>query len=43
VKAKLFNAGSEVVVNSPEAFAAKIRSDVERVGALVKRAGLKGE
>jgi tripartite-type tricarboxylate transporter receptor subunit TctC len=41
VKAKLFNAGSEVVVNSPEAFAAKMRSDIERVGKLVKSAGLK--
>jgi tripartite-type tricarboxylate transporter receptor subunit TctC len=43
VKAKLFNAGSEVVVNSPEAFAAKIRTDVERVSKLVKSAGLKAE
>jgi tripartite-type tricarboxylate transporter receptor subunit TctC len=41
VKAKLFNAGSEVVVNSPEAFAAKMRSDIERVGKLVKSTGLK--
>ena len=36
VKAKLFNAGSEVVANSPDAFAAKIRSDIERVSRLVK-------
>jgi len=36
VKSKLFNAGSEVVANSPEAFAAKIRGDIERVSKLVK-------
>jgi tripartite-type tricarboxylate transporter receptor subunit TctC len=36
VKAKLFNAGSEVVVNSPDAFAAKIRNDIERVSKLAK-------
>jgi tripartite-type tricarboxylate transporter receptor subunit TctC len=40
-KAKLFNAGSEVVANSPEAFAAKIRADIERVSKLVKSTGLK--
>jgi tripartite-type tricarboxylate transporter receptor subunit TctC len=43
VKAKLFNGGSQVVVNSPEAFAAKIKTDIERVSTLVKSAGLKGE
>ena len=36
VKAKLFSAGSEVVVNSPDAFAGKIRTDIERVGKLVQ-------
>ena len=36
VKAKLFNAGSEVVANSPEAFAAKIQSDIARVSKLSK-------
>ena len=36
VKAKLFNTGSEVVTNSPDAFAAKMRTDIERVEALVK-------
>jgi len=43
VKGKLFSAGSEVMVTSPEGFAAKIRTDVERVGKLVKSAGLKAE
>jgi len=36
VKAKLFSAGSEVVANSPDAFAVKIRSDMERVAKLAK-------
>jgi tripartite-type tricarboxylate transporter receptor subunit TctC len=36
VKAKLFSAGSEVVANSPDAFAAKMRTDIERVETLVK-------
>ena len=35
VKAKLFSAGSEVVANSPDSFAAKMRTDIERVEALV--------
>ena len=42
VKAKLFSAGSEVVVNSPEAFAAKMRTDIERVGKLVQ-SGLRAQ
>ena len=40
VKAKLFSAGSEVVTNTPEAFGAKIRADMERVSKL-QQAGLK--
>ena len=36
-KAKLFSAGSEVVANSPDAFAAKIRSDMDRVAKLVQK------
>jgi tripartite-type tricarboxylate transporter receptor subunit TctC len=43
VKTKLFNSGSEVVANSPEAFAAKIRSDIERITKLVSSAGLRGQ
>jgi tripartite-type tricarboxylate transporter receptor subunit TctC len=42
VKSKLFNAGSEVVANSPDAFAAKIRGDMERVSKLVA-AGLRAQ
>lgn len=40
VKQKLFNAGSEVVTNSPDAFARSMRSDMERINRLVKVAGL---
>ena len=43
VKQKLFNSGSEVVANSPEAFAGKIRVDIERIGKLVSSAGLRGQ
>jgi tripartite-type tricarboxylate transporter receptor subunit TctC len=43
VKPKLFNSGSQVVANSPEAFAAKIRTDVERITKLVASAGLRSE
>jgi tripartite-type tricarboxylate transporter receptor subunit TctC len=43
VKQKLFNAGSQVVTNSPDAFAASMRTDVERSGKLVKAAGLFAE
>lgn len=43
VKPKLFNSGSQVVANSPEAFAAKIRTDIERITKLVKSAGLRAE
>ena len=43
VKPKLFNMGSEVVANSPDAFAAKIRADMERVYKLVAATGLRAE
>ena len=36
VKQKLFNAGSQVVTNSPEAFTASMRSDMDRINKLVK-------
>lgn len=42
VKAKLFGAGSEVVANAPDAFAAKIRGDIERVAKLVQ-SGLRAQ
>ena len=41
VKEKLFSAGSEVVANSPDAFAVKIRADIERVSRLVAATGAK--
>ena len=40
VKQKLFNAGSQVVTNSPDAFARSMRNDMERISKLVKVAGL---
>lgn len=43
VKSKLFNAGSQVVTSSPEAFASSMRSDIERINRLVKTAGLTAE
>lgn len=42
VRAKLFGAGSEVVANAPDAFAAKIRGDIERVAKLVQ-SGLRAQ
>jgi tripartite-type tricarboxylate transporter receptor subunit TctC len=42
-KQKLFNAGSQVVTNAPDAFAAVMRKDVERIDRLVKVAGLQAE
>jgi hypothetical protein len=43
VKQKLFNAGSEVVTNSPDAFARAMRTDMERINRLVKVAGLSAD
>jgi tripartite-type tricarboxylate transporter receptor subunit TctC len=43
VKQKLFNAGSQVVTNSPDAFARSMRSDMERINRLVKVAGLSAD
>ena len=43
VKQKLFNAGSQVVTSSPDAFAASMRNDMERITKLVKVAGLSAE
>jgi tripartite-type tricarboxylate transporter receptor subunit TctC len=43
VKPKLFNAGSLVMTSGPDAFAAMMRSDIERIGKLVKAAGLQAE
>lgn len=43
VKDRLFTAGSEVVANSPEQFAAIVKSDIARVGKVIKEAGIKVE
>jgi tripartite-type tricarboxylate transporter receptor subunit TctC len=43
VKQKLFNAGSQVVTSAPDAFAAMMKTDVERIGKLVKAASLQAE
>jgi len=43
VKGKLFNTGIEVVGSSPEGLAAKMKSDMARIGKLVKDAGIRAE
>jgi tripartite-type tricarboxylate transporter receptor subunit TctC len=43
VKEKLFNAGVETVGSSPEELANKIKSELARLGKVIKDAGIKGE
>jgi tripartite-type tricarboxylate transporter receptor subunit TctC len=43
VKEKLFNTGSDVVGSSPEQFAAAIKSEVARLGKVIKDVGIKAE
>lgn len=43
VKQKMFAAGSQVVANSPEAFGTAMKADMERIGRLVKAAGVIAE
>jgi tripartite-type tricarboxylate transporter receptor subunit TctC len=43
VKAKLLNLGVEVVGSSPEQFAAAIRSEMARMGKVIRDAGLKAD
>jgi tripartite-type tricarboxylate transporter receptor subunit TctC len=43
VKPKLFNAGSQVVTSGPDAFGGMMRRDIDRIGKLVKAAGLQAE
>jgi tripartite-type tricarboxylate transporter receptor subunit TctC len=40
VKERLFNSGSEVVANSPREFAAFIKSDMARMGKVIRDAGI---
>ncbi len=43
VKERLFNSGGEAVGSSPEEFAAKMKSDIARIGKLIKDAGIRVE
>lgn len=43
VKEKFFNAGMETVGGTPEQFAAAIKSEVARMGKLIKEAGIRAE
>jgi len=43
VKERLFNSGVEVVGSSPEQLAAKMRSEMTRIGKVIKEAGIKAE
>ncbi len=43
VKEKFFNVGVEIVGSSPEEFAATIKSDMARMGKLIKDAGIRVE
>ena len=43
VKERLFNSGVEVVGSSPEQLAAKMRSEMTRMGKVIKEAGIKAE
>lgn len=43
VRDKLFSSGSEVVANTPQQFAAFIRSDMIKMGKVIKDAGISGE
>jgi len=41
VRAKFFNSGAEAVGNSPEEFAAIVKSDMAKMGKLIKDAGIR--
>jgi len=41
VKERLFNTGIEVIASSPEQFAATIKSEMARMGKVIKDAGLR--
>jgi tripartite-type tricarboxylate transporter receptor subunit TctC len=41
VKEKFLNAGVEVVASSPEQFAATIKSEIAKIGKVIKDAGIK--
>ena len=43
VKERLFNAGNEVVANSAAEFAAYMKADMQKMGKVIKDAGIRGE
>jgi len=43
VKERLFNAGAEVVANSPREFAAYMKTDMQKMGKVIKDAGIRAE
>ena len=43
VKEKFFNAGVDVVGGTPEQFAAAIKSEMTRLGKVIKDAGIKAD
>ena len=43
IKERFSDRGIEVVGNSPEGFAATVKSDIARIGKLIKDAGIKTE
>jgi len=43
VKERLFNSGAEVVANSPREFAAYMKADMQKMGKVIKDAGIRAE
>ena len=43
VKERFLSTGQEIIGSSPEAFAAAIKSDMTRMGKLIKDAGIRYE
>lgn len=43
VKQRLFNSGAEVVASSPERLAATVKSEMARLGKVIRDAGIRGE
>jgi len=43
VKERLFNSGAEVVANSPREFAAYMKADMQKMGKVIRDAGIKSE
>ena len=43
IKERFFNAGVEVVGNTPEQFTAEIKSEMSRLGKVIKDAGIRAD